>query len=327
MEKVFITGADGMLGSHVVRSLLERGWHIRAFLQPGRQGRTLDGLDLERVHGDLLDLECVVKAAAGCDYIIHAAALTQVWPDRNPLVRRVNVEGTRHIIEVARRQRVKRLVFIGSASSFGASSLAEPADENTPYEGERHRNDYISSKHEAMLLVQQAYQAGLDVVTVCPTFMFGAYDAAPGSGAMILALYRGKLPGYTRGMKNYIWAKDVATGAVNALTEGRAGEVYLLGHENLSFKEVFQKIGNVINRPAPRWAIPSWMTLAYAHFDTGRARILGKAPTLSPTMARLGDMTFCYSAQKAITELALPQTPIEIGIQESFGWFRDNHYL
>jgi dihydroflavonol-4-reductase len=327
MKRVFITGADGMLGSHLVRVLLRQGWQVIALVQAGRSTHALEGLDVRCVEGDVLDAKALAAASAGCGYFIHAAASTRVWPDRNPMVRQVNVAGTRNVLEVAKRAEVKRLVYVGSASSFGVPGRNRPGDERTPYDGDKYGNDYISSKYAAMLLVQQAAKDGLDSVIVCPTFMFGAYDAAPGSGAMILALCQGKIPGFTAGGKNYICAKDAAVGIAHALTMGRAGEAYLLGHENLSFQEAFRKIGSVIGKPPPRLSLPPWGVLAYAYLSTGWAKQMGKPPTVTPTMAKLSNVVFHYSSAKAIRELALPQTPIEEGVREAYDWFLANGYL
>jgi dihydroflavonol-4-reductase len=326
--KILLTGADGFLGSHITRELLATGYAVRIFVLSGRMTSTLNGLSLERFEGNLLDTKDVMKAVEGCDAVIHAAASTSVWPARNPMVNRVNIEGTRHIISACLHHKVQRLVYVGTASSFGFGSKTKPGDENRPYASGKYALDYVDSKYEAQKLVLKAVSDNqLPAVIVNPCFMFGAYDSQPSSGAMIVAVCKGKVPGYTTGGRNYIYVKDVANGVANALKKGKTGECYILGNENLTYQEVFKMIAEITKSRTPSVRIPSAITKGYGLFNSAVSKARGKPPILSYPLARIACEEQYYSPAKAIRELSLHQTPLRIAIQESFDWLKANHYV
>ncbi len=325
--KILVTGADGLLGSNTVRALLDKKHEIRIFVQPGRQQKTLEGLALERFEGDLLDQSEVIKAAQGCDAIIHIAANTSVWPSRSEIVNKVNIDGTINIIAAAKNANVKRLICVGTASSFTWGTKEKPGDETSPYASGIYGVDYMDSKYKATQIILEEVKKGLPAIVVCPTFMFGPYDSMPSSGAMIVAVYQKKVPGYSPGGKNYIYVKDVAAGIVNALTMGRIGECYIFGNENLSYKDAFEKISKTIGVKFSGRSIPGFVIKLYGFFCELFAKITGTKPTLSYPLARLSCDNHYFSSVKAVKELNLPQTPIEIGIKEAFDWLKENGYL
>jgi dihydroflavonol-4-reductase len=326
--KVLVTGADGFLGNNIVREVLNRGLEVRAFLQEGRNTQTLDELTLEKSFGDLLNADEVMKAAEGCDYIIHAAANTSIWPERSEIIRQVNYNGTLNIISAAEYANVKRLVSIGTANSFGNGTLAKPGNEETPFTAGKFGLDYIDSKLKAQeAIIDHVNNHGLDAVIINPTFMLGPYDTKPSSGELLLALYNGKVPGYTDGGRNFIHVKDVATAAANALTMGRKGECYIMANENLTYKEFNQIVAEELSIKPPKLFVPKPFIIAYGIISQAFAWITRKAPAISYTVAKISLDTNYYTAAKAIKELNLPQTPIKIAVREAFDWFRDNGYL
>lgn len=326
--KILVTGADGLLGSNLVRELLSRGHEILAFVQPGRQQVTLEGLIIEKFAGNLLNAEEVRKSAEGCDAIIHCAASTAVWPIRSEIINKVNIEGTQNIIQAVYKNKIQRLIYVGTANSFGFGSKEIPGVEGNPYKSETYGLDYMDSKYKAMQVVlSEVKKNSLPAVVVNPTFMFGPYDSTPSSGAMIVALYKGKVPGYTKGGRNYLCAKDAAVAIANALTQGSVGECYILGNENLSYKEIFTKISTTIGVKPPAIAIPSFFAKLYGHIGSLMGNISGKAPAVSYPLSRIASDEHYYSPAKARKELGLPQTPVETGIKESFDWLKSNGYL
>lgn len=320
---MLVTGADGLLGSNLVRELLERKCEVRAFLLPNSPSQTLDGLAIEKVEGNILSPADLKKAFQGCDAVIHAAANTNIWPDRSEMVRRVNEEGTRNIVEAALQAKVKRMVYVGTANTFGFGSKSQPGNETQAYKSAKYGLDYMDSKRKAQQIVLEACQnKGLPAIVVNPTFMLGPYDSKPSAGAMIVAIYQGKVPGYTSGGRNYIYVKDAAVAMCNALKMGRIGECYILGHHNMNYKEAFGKIASVVGVKAPGLPIPSFASLLYGAIGSFGAKVTGKAPTVSLAMARISTDEHYFDARKAQEELLLPQTPIEQAIRESFDWMR-----
>jgi dihydroflavonol-4-reductase len=326
--KILVTGADGLLGSNLVRELLTRDHSIRAFVQPGRQQKTLEGLTLEKFPGDLLNPKDVTGAAEGCEAVIHCAASTSVWPTRSDIVNRVNIEGTKNIIQAVRLNKVQRMIYVGTANSFGFGSKENPGVEGNPYKSATYGLDYMDSKYKAQqVILNEVKEKGLPAVIVNPTFMFGPYDSNPSSGAMIVALYKGKVPGYTSGGRNYLCAKDAAVAIANALTNGRVGECYILGNQNLSYEEAFTKIATTIGVKPPGIAIPPAFAKLYGRIGSLIGKITGKAPAISYPLSRIACDEHYFSPAKAVHELGLPQTPIEIGIKECFDWLKENNYL
>lgn len=325
---IAVTGADGMLGNHIVRELLSRGYQVRALVQPGRSTGTLDGLALEQVPLELTNPQEIQQGLLGVGGVIHTAASTQIWPGRSKGIWDINYRAVEMICEQILNQGIQRFVHIGTANSFGPGSKQAPGTEENPYTDHIYNLDYQDSKYAAQsYLLEQHKTKGLPVTIINPTFMFGAYDTKPGSGQMILSVYQGKVPGFTRGGKSYVAAKDVAFLAVEALERGRPGQCYLASGENLSYQEAFGKIALTLGVKPPGFPIPSWLGLVIGALGSGIGRLTGKPPILSYPAARLGNADCYYSNQKAVTELNMPQTPIEQPILEAFEWFKEHGYV
>jgi dihydroflavonol-4-reductase len=157
--------------------------------------------------------------------------------------------------------------------------------------------------------------------------MLGPDDAKPTSGALLLELARGRVPGYPPGGKNYVHVRDVATATVNALTQGRVGESYLLGHENLSFQEAFRLMASVLGVPAPRLALPGPLLRGYGRLCDAVAGLTGRPAALNSAMLRVACDSHYFDCQKAVRELGLPQTPVRTAIAEAADWFRQHGFL
>ncbi len=326
--RVLLTGPDGLLGSAVARCLLEDGHDTRVLVQPGRKIGTLSGLSVEFRAGDILDAAAVREAVRGAEAVIHAAASTSIWPPRSPLVRQVNIEGTRNLLDAAEQAGVRRFVHIGTANSFAPGSKEQPGNEDSAYAGARYGLDYMDSKYAAQKLVlARASDGRLPALTVNPTFMIGPYDSTPSSGTMLIRLYQGRIPGYTSGGKSWVDSRDVARAACNALTLGNAGESYIAGNENLSYREFFEKAASVMNVLAPQRAIPRSISLFLGLLSSGVSSVTRKPPLISRAVARLGTEDHYYSAAKARRVLAMPATPVERAVEDCFAWLRDHGYL
>jgi dihydroflavonol-4-reductase len=317
-----------MLGSNLARELISRGYAVRAFVEYQRDLQTLSGIDIEIVRGDILSPERLLNATWNCNYVIHAAASISQWPVRSSKVRDVNIKGTENVINASAEAGVERLVFVGSGACCGTGNIDHPGDESTPFNGEKLSTDYVDSKIEATSLVRKASESGsINAVIVHPTFMLGPYDSGPGSGAMIIAVAKSKVPGYTRGGKNYIDVRDVAIATANALTMGRNGESYILGNLNASYKDIFKLMAELTSGKAPVLFIPPFFSLMLARVCTIISYLNHKKPLVSIPMAKASN-TYCYvSSQKAVNELLLPQNDIRIAIADAVKWFRENRYL
>lgn len=322
---ILLTGADGLLGSNLVRVLLDRGHKVRVFVYPSSKAKTLEGLNIEILKGDILDGPAVDKAVEGCEAVIHAAAMTNIWPARSPFIRRVNIEGTQNIIDAVLKHNVKRLIYVGSGSSVNTKPVE---GEKYAFPGAKFGLDYIDSKYEALKLILNAFETRkLPVVSVLPTFMIGPYDTLPSSGQMILAVAQGKLKFYTGGGRNFIYVNDVATAIANGLTMGQPGKYYIACNENLSYKDFISKTAAITNKGMPWFKVPGWIVKTIGFLGTTMGNITGKQPLLTFPMARISCEKQFICADEAVKELNMPRTDIEVAIRECYDWFVKNDYL
>lgn len=329
MSKIFLTGPDGLLGSNIVRELLSRNYELRVMLYHRREPITLVGLPIEIVYGDITDKDALIELSKGCDYFINVAAITDMWPSRGENYFRINVKGAENAIEAVLHNKMKRLVHVGSASSFGYGTMENPGNEESAFRSAKYKVDYIDSKREGQMKVMQAVkERGLDAVVVCPTFMIGPYDSKPSSGTMIIAIIKGQMPAFSSGGKNWVYVKDVAVGVCNALTMGRSGEAYILGGENLTYVDAVRRIAAAVGQTKiPRFVVPDFILKCVGFFGSMKGAITKKTPGLTINLASIACDGHYFSPKKAIDELKIPQTPIEVGVKEAVEWFREHKYL
>jgi dihydroflavonol-4-reductase len=327
--KVLITGADGLLGNNLARELLSRNHEVSALLLDEQlPALGLKDLPIRRYFGNILDKSAVSNAVAGHDLVVHAAASTQIYPARDPVIRQVNITGTAHVIDACLEHNVSRLIHVGTANSFAPGCKQQPGDENGAYTGLKYGLDYKDSKYEAQKLIQQAVaNRGLNAVIVNPTFMIGPFDTKPSSGALILALYQKKVPLYTPGSRTYVAVKDAAIAIANAFTAGKAGECFILGNQSLSYKEAFDIITETIGVAAPKFSLPSQMIKMFGMYSSWYASFSGKSPVVTKEMALLSCTHHCYTGEKARQQLGMPCTELHIAVKECFDWFQQNGYV
>jgi dihydroflavonol-4-reductase len=325
---VFLTGPDGILGNNLIPVLIERGFKVKALIQKGKSGEFTQSLGAQVVFGDILNYQEIIKAMAECEYVIHAAANTNIWPTRDQMISKVNIEGTRNVIQAVLANKVKKMIHIGTANSFGFGSKVHPGNETLPYACAPYHLDYMDSKYEAQKMVlKEVKESGLPAVIVNPTFMIGPFDFKPSSGQLIVSVFKNKVPGYTQGGRNYVYVKDVATAITNALEKGKMGECYILGNENLTYKEIFDKISNATgSRPVKR-SIPSVGASCFGAILSVAGKIFKYNPGISLSVAKISSHEHYYSSAKAVRELGLPQTPIEFALSDAFQWLQDAKYL
>jgi len=322
---ILVTGADGFVGSNLVRELLKRNHEVVALVHHGQDPVTLQGLPLKICHGDILDPASIREAMQGCDALVHSAALLDVWPYYSELQRKVNVDGTRQVMQAALEFKLKKVVFVGTANSYGYGTRQNPGDETRPYNSGKYKLGYMDTKYEAQQLVlSMVKNEGLPAVVVNPTFMFGPFAVKAGATLMIDKILHGKLAGYTPGGRNYVAVKDVCVGIANALERATPGSCYLLGNQNMSYKEIFDAIANVLGVAPPKTAVPPLAVRLFGLVVTAIAHLTGRPPKISYRMCRISLDENLYSPAKAIRELDLPQTPIKVAIKETYDWLKEN---
>ena len=325
---MIVTGADGFLGSNIVRELLNREYTVYGFIENGKNELTLEGLPLKLFNGDLCNSENLIPLFQECDYIIHTAGLTSMWPSKSKKIWNVNYHAVKHLVKLSKKYEIKRFIHISTANSFGYGPKSNPGNEDEPYSVGRFGFDYNDSKYKAQeYLIQESRTHNFPAIILNPTYMLGPYDSCNGSNRMILEIYFNKLPGYSPGGRNYVSVKDVAKAAVNAIDQGRLGECYIIGNRNMSYKEVFRTIAETLDVPAPRLSIPKSLAIAYGAWNVLRSWLTGNQPRFTWKMARIASVECYYTPQKAINELNLTLTSIEEAIMESYIWFKEKGHI
>ena len=320
--KVVVTGANGFLGCNVVRQLIKEGHEVRIFIRPEANTQGLQGVDCENIHGDLLDEQSLIRATAGCDAIIHAAANTSQWPTYYSFYEAINVKGTGHVLNAARKNSVRKLIHVSTSNTFGYGTKTKPGTEQTEYAFLHLKSGYITSKYQAQQLALDEYKKhGIPVVLVNPTFMIGPYDAKPSSGKIVRMGLNKKVQIFPAGGKNFIHVRDAAVAICNALTLGFDGECYLLANENLTYREFFSKLNRVTNQHPLMVQLPEVVIRSAGLVGSMVEKITHKPFSLNAVNARLISIGHYYSGQKAVDQLKMPQTPIETAIREAIEWW------
>jgi dihydroflavonol-4-reductase len=335
--KAFVTGATGFLGSHVARVLAEEGADLRLLVRPTSDLRNLDGLKADRVTGDLRDPASIEKALAGCDVVFHVAADYRLWVRDPAEMYRSNVEGTRAVLEAARKQGVRRVVYTSSVATMGFSSIRgnvaddvtnNVADENSPVSLADMIGHYKRSKFMAEQAAFEAAKSGVDVVVVNPSTPIGERDIKPTpTGRIVVDFLKRKFPAYVETGLNLVDATECARGHVQALEKGRRGERYILGGENLTLKQILDRLGAITGLKSPTVKLPYGFALATAVVDemvTGR--ILGREPRATIDAVRMGRKMMFVSSAKAERELGWRTTSVDGALQRSVNWFQANGY-
>lgn len=326
--RIFLTGATGFLGSHVARVLAERGADLRLLVRQTSNLKNLEGLKAETATGDLRDPVSLEKAMSGCDTVFHVAADYRLWlRDPNEMYRS-NVEGTRAILEAARKNGVKNVVYTSSVATVGFTGNGQPADEESPVSLATMIGHYKRSKFMAEQIALEAGRSGMRVITVNPTTPVGERDIKPTpTGRIVVDFLKRKFPAYVETGLNLVDVRKCAEGHVAALEKGRAGERYILGGENLTLKQILDKLGAISGLPSPTVKLPYFVAyLAGAVDEIFNGRILGREPRATIETVRMGKKKMFASSDKAERELGWKVVSADDALQRAVEWFKANGY-
>ncbi len=321
-----VTGGNGFIGSHVVRALVERGDDVRVLARPRADLRNLRGLPIEVAEGDVRDSDSLARAMSGCARVFHVAALYSFWAPRE-LVEATNVGGTRSVLAAAARAGVDTVVHTSSVAALGLPGVGEVVDETSPVDRRLIVGAYKESKLRSEELAVDAARGGQRVVIVNPSFPVGPGDLKPTpTGRVIVDFLNGRMPAYVETGMNVVDVRDVAEGHVLAAERGRSGERYVLGGVNLTMREFLTRLAAVSGCRAPRLRVPHGVVAALARPSELAARLTGKEPRLTRDTVRMSRYRMFYSPARAIRELGLPQTALEVALADAVAWFRANGY-
>ena len=327
--KAFVTGATGFLGSHVARALAHQGAELRLLVRHTSNLKNLEGLKAETAIGDLRDPASVEKAMSGCDAVFHVAADYRVWVRDPGEMYRSNVEGTRAILEAARKNGVQRVVHTSSVATIGFTDDGSPADEDSPVSLAGMIGPYKRSKFMSEQIAMEAGRSGMDVVTVNPTTPVGEQDVKPTpTGRIVVDFLKRKFPAYVETGLNLVDARECARGHIAALEKGRSGERYILGGENLTLKQILDRLSAITGLPSPAVKLPYIVAFAAGVVDEAiTGRLLHREPRATVDTVRMGRKKMFASSRKAERELGWKIVSVEDALRRAVEWFRANGYV
>jgi len=321
--RALVSGATGFVGAAVARALLREGWQVRALARPGSDRSNLENLPLEIAVGDLNDPVSLEPALADCRALFHVAADYRLGAHDPAALYRTNVQGTRNILEAARRAGVERSVYTSSVATIGIPRDGTPGNEATPVGIEAMIGHYKRSKFLAERAVLDQARAGLSVVIVNPSTPVGPGDVKPTpTGQVVLDAARGRMPAYVDTGLNIVHVDDVARGHLLAFERGTAGERYILGGEDMSLRQILEVIARLVGRAPPRVRLPYAAVLPIAYAAEAFSRVSGRTGRITLEGVRMSRKRMFFSSAKAQRELGYAWRPPVEAFADAVLWFR-----
>lgn len=320
--RALVTGASGFVGSAVARALCQAGWQVRALVRSGSDQRNLAPLPVQTVYGDITDSPSLDAALGECDALFHVAADYRLWTPDPQRLYQTNVEGTRKVLEAARRARIARIVYTSSVATVGLPADRSPGNEATPVAVADMIGHYKRSKFLAEEVVREFARAGLPVVIVNPSTPIGPGDVRPTpTGRLVIDAALGRMPAYVDTGLNIVHVDDVAAGHLRAFDRGRVGERYILGGTDLSLQRILAMIALASGRRAPRLRLPLGLLLPLAYAAEALARLTGRDTRITVDGIRMARHHMYFSSAKAVRELGYRWRPAQQAIEDAVRWF------
>lgn len=326
--KALVTGATGFVGAAVTRALLAAQWQVRVLARKGSDRRNISALDVEVAEGDLNDSAALDRAAQECVALFHVAADYRLGaPDPSQLYR-TNVEGTRNILNAAKRAGVQRMVYTSSVATIGIPTDGTAGDESSPVALQNMIGHYKRSKFLAEEAVRTAAREGNPVIIVSPSTPVGPGDVKPTpTGQLVLDAAAGRMPAYVDTGLNIVHVDDVAAGHLLAYERGRVGERYILGGQDMSLREILGLIAALVGRKPPRLRLPYGVVLPIAYLAEGYAKLSGRSGRITLEGVRMSRKRMYFSSAKAVRELGYQWRPPLQAFEDAIRWFREQGLL
>jgi dihydroflavonol-4-reductase len=326
--KCFVTGATGFLGSHVARQLLAAGAELRLLMRPTSRLDNIADLPAERVVGDLRDAESLRKGMSDCEYVFHVAADYRLWARNGQELYESNVDGTKNILQAARGSGVRRVIYTSSVATMGFGNNGHLTDEQSPVNLDNMIGDYKRSKFMAERLVVEAGLAGQNVVMVNPTTPIGERDIKPTpTGQIVVDFLKKKFPAYVDTGLNLVDVVDCADGHLLAMEKARPGERYILGSENLTLKQILDKLGDITGLPSPNIKVPYGVALAAGAWGSVVVGgMMKREPRATIEAVQMSRKKMFVSSSKAERELGWKPRGVDDALRRAAEWFQAHGY-
>lgn len=318
---ILVTGAAGHLGNVLIRELIADGQAVRALVLPGEDLSSLAGLDVQIVEGDVLDEASLKGALAGVDTVFHMAGIISIMPGQDDLMRRVNVLGTRNVLEAALQAGVKRLVYTSSIHALSRDWKGK-IDEQVPFDPLNPAGEYDRTKAEASMLVLEAVKKGLDAVIVCPTGVIGPFDYRGSEmGDLLRNFMRQKPHLMIEGAYDFVDVRDVGRGHIRAAERGRTGEVYILSGWQIKIQQLKQMVQDFIGRHTPNIQVPHWALNLAAKIAPFYYRLTRQTPKFTEYSIETIQSNSDVSCEKARRELGYSPRLMISTVADTVRWW------
>jgi dihydroflavonol-4-reductase len=324
-RSAFVTGGTGFVGLNLIEQLVAQGWAVTALHRPTSDLRAIRRFPVRLVAGDLLDPASLRRAIPQrADALFHLAADISVWSKHDARQTRINVEGTRNVIDAARVAGVRRMVHTSTWNTYGLEQ--GEISEDSPQQGGRSWINYDRTKFLAEEVVREGVACGLDAVIMNPAHVIGRYDRR-GWARLIIAAHRRRLPGVPPGAGTFCHAEELALAHIAAALCGRTGQNYLMSGEDASFVELFRVINQVTGSSVPLRPLPAWLFRLSARADAALAAVTGREPEATPEGVAIAIARARVVSRRAERELGYRPAALRTMVDDSYRWLRSEGLL
>lgn len=319
---ILVTGGTGLVGSYLLYELTRKGHKVRALLRPGKKPYDTRKLfkclasenenfieRVEWVEGDVLDLFSLHQAMQGVEYVYHCAALVSFNPQQLKEMLAVNIEGTSNVVNACLENGIKKLCHVSSIASLGQADKGEMINENAKWKTSRLNSGYAISKYGGEREVWRGIEEGLNAVIVNPSVIIGA-GCHPRATNQLFHSIKSFIPFYSEGVNGYVDVRDVVGAMVLLMESSISGERFVLNAENLTLKEFFSKVADILGKPHPHIALNGSLMTTIAWMEEMRARLSRSRPLLTRENVRAAMSKSYYSADKFKTAFGYSFIPV-----------------
>lgn len=319
-----VTGATGHIGNVLVRKLYERGYQVVAFVLKNDNIDIFKGLNIEYKYGDVNDIESLENAFLGADVVFHLAGIIEIGNGNKAKMYKVNVEGTKNVVDVCKKVGVKKLVYTSSVHAIKEKPKGEVIEETNEFSSKFVKGTYAKTKAEATKYVLDAQDEKLDVIITHPSGVIGPYEYKRSNlGQLIIDCYYKKMKAYLDGGYNFVDVRDVADGLVLALEKGRPGQCYILAGHYVSIKELMKYVEEITHVPAPKFKIARWFAYATGFLSEIYYKIMKQKPLFTSYSVYTTGTNSNFSMQKAQKELGYNPRPIKETMEDTINWLKE----
>ena len=323
-----VTGATGLLGNVLVRELVSRGRDVKVFIRKTSDTVCFNGCEVEKLYGDVLDLDSLVRAFKDAENIYHLASEISIMPGPNKNLREVNLTGANNVIKACFQSGIKRLIYTSSIHAFKEVKNVSTIDESVPFDPFNPMGEYNRTKAMASLAVKEAVREGLDAVIVCPTAVMGPYDFKISNlGSLVIEYCSKRQKIIIDGAYDFVDVRDIAVGHILAAEKGKTGETYILSGQRLTIPELMSILEDLTGIPAPKHKLPQWLAYAVAFVTPVYYKLSGNKPIFTTYSIKTVKSNSFISHKKASEELGYSTRPIRETIEDNIKWFKENNYI